>query len=332
MTYHSNPTVLVIEDFPDYGCAWYRSAGVVPYLKDVNWRMPIGSLTLKEFLGVDLIMLNRPHTDTHVSLMRRFLRWNIPVWVDYDDDVFQVNIDNPKYDHWASQKTQDNIKFCAEFAHVVSVTTPHLKDTFDQYNSDVRIIPNGLNDYVFEYQTYLNESKNIVWRGGESHRLDVDYYSDVIIRVMEDHPDWTLHWCGMQAWWLRERVRNFVYHQTRAQDEYMDNLRAIKASIGIVPLLFNSFNEAKSNIALLEMHFAGTAAIVPAQGDFLQDGYPAYTTKESFERLLRSHIAEYSIRRNTYDRQYKIARERVLSKTNEKRMEIIHEYSNKRKN
>ena len=84
-------------------CSFYRAYGVFADLnKKFNGQLQFidlkqGAFTWADFNNIDLLFLQRPYAADLVPLVDYFRDMNKPIWVDYDDNLFEIPACNPAH-------------------------------------------------------------------------------------------------------------------------------------------------------------------------------------------------------------------------------------------
>ncbi len=256
--------------------SFYRGFGPLGRLRhllpDVNFIMSEGiRIDWSTMRMTDGIFMQRPFLKDHLTIMQMAKENNVPVWVDYDDDLFNLPSDNPAYELYNDQNIQKNIAQIIAMAAFVSVSTSPLYERLRALNKNVTIIQNALDDSVFNDSNFKRKqgaqpSKVVAWRGSATHVRDLMTYTQEIIEVINTHPDWVFAFVGYKPWFITDNVKNkrqIVAYDAMDIMEYHRTLFNIWPAILHVPLHFNKFNEAKSNIAWIEGTFFGAACVTP---------------------------------------------------------------------
>ncbi len=308
-------------------CSFYRSAGIIKDLQrktdheitSLQW----GQVELDwAFLGqFDIIMLQRPYTKESLNLCNYIKQCGIKLWVDWDDDLFHVNRDNPTFWIYSDPKVQADMKGILALADVVTVPTEYLKQVLQDLNKNIEVIPNAFNDTLFVRPDEMPKRTNhVVWRGMASHVKDLMSFSQQLEKVITEMPGWRYAFMGLDPWWIESQI---IYYKPQDVIGFMKTLSEIAPALIHVPLLDNVFNRCKSNIAAIEGSFAGVTCIVPEWWNM--PGTLTYSDQESYYKDLRSVLAgEVDIvAQNLMAWEYIMDCLR-LSKVNVQRIEVIN--------
>lgn len=298
--------LLVVPGFPTDATSLYRSMGPLAALRKSTGRLgafrdcPDGfDYRLAEKVNwaiigeVDAVFLQRPYKGVHVTIAELARAMGRPVWVDYDDDLFAVPLDNPSHRLYELENTRRNVAKLASIADVVTVSTAALEQRFRKLNGDVRIVPNAWNRELFgDMVEAPGHLPHVMWRGSHTHQQDMLDYAAQIVDVAERFERWSFTFIGwtpfMVVRYMRGEQANVVDHLDPI--DYHAFIRKIHPSICIVPLSDNEFNKAKSNIAWLEATSAGAVTLAPHMPEWQRPGVVTYSGPDEFRDRLSKII------------------------------------------
>jgi hypothetical protein len=172
------------------------------------------------------------------------------------------------------------------------VSTEPLAQAYRDLCDDIRVVKNRLEQPVWgELQSLRRQGRRprIGWAGGIGHTGDLELVVSVI-KELAHEVDWVFF--GM----CPDAVRPFIaeLHYGVPFDQYPAKLASMNLDLALAPLELNAFNEAKSNLRLLEYGVLGWPVIctdiVPYQGDF-----PVTRLKNrhaDWVRAIREHVSD----------------------------------------
>jgi hypothetical protein len=279
---------------PDDSCSYYRSWGpfgklrqLAPYIEV----QPIATSGWSEVSKSDIIFLQRPFDKSQLAPIKTANQWNIPVWVDYDDDFTNIPRDNPNWSTFNDPATQKIFQECCQRASVVTVTTEALKEALKDLNKNILVIPNVHNDYVLGPCTPTGKRAQVIaWRGSNTHQNDLLQYRDEIKALATEFPDFEWHFFGYYPFFLTEKMKH-QFHRMTGIMSFFQSFKAISPAISIVPLADNPFNRSKSSIAWLESTYVGSMTVAPDFDGWKQPGVFNYSDRETFHQQMRKAIA-----------------------------------------
>jgi hypothetical protein len=219
-----------------------------------------------------------------------------------------------------------------KLADVITVSTDGMKQVFKGLGFDSVIVPNSLNDeWHIPVSEHNAKSRVVSWRGSETHVADLIYFTDQIEEAINKTTD-VYHFFGYAPWLLCHRLPYYAsgvtgeplarIHLHKPEDirVYHDNLRKFKPRLMHVPLIANSLNAAKSNIAWIEATYAGAVCIAPAWEEWKMPGVLTYNSLDEYYQLLVSG----EDRTEEWKKSMAYIKENLtLSGVNKKRIEIL---------
>ncbi len=324
----------------------YRGEGVLNRLKKLDPTVEVvypGREPWVDLLGADLVYFMRCTFDEEVKLAEDALMMGVPIWYDIDDDVFNLPAPNPASQQM-TQHRADNVVWFLKNAQAVTVSTNYMKDIVVKHRGHdlgVTVVPNALDDYAFPYyDMYPGEDaesiqKNMGWRGGVTHQGDILEFAGGFWEFLEKTKA-GLHFEGYDPWYLAKGLpwvptkadyTNRVYFKPyRDYYGYMINHRELQPPWAqAVPLIDNSFNRAKSNIAALEAFFAGAVIVAPLGWEEWEPFEGCfYHGPEDFAKAMVNAIEVPAIERESiWRRNLQIIQKRyILSVTNQARLAV----------
>lgn len=260
---------------------------------------------------VDFVFLQRPWTDEHLKLAKMCNIFRKPLWVDYDDLLFDVPVDNPSHAAFNRPNVKTNIVEITRLATVVTVSTKQLKDCLQvpraPLNQRVYVVPNAFNDQMAHLIRPFKFKKHVNWRGTATHMRDVLTYGGPLIDYSRKNLDTTFTFVGFDPWMVTEAMppKNTVIVPGLSMLEYFEFMSATNPSVQHVPLADSMFNRCKSNIAWIEGAVAGAVCIGPNWPEWKRPGIMQYADEQGYyqclERLLSSPDECFEMHRDGMD-------------------------------
>lgn len=136
------------------------------------------------------------------------------------------------------------------------VSTEPLRELCADMIDDIRVIPNYLSRGVWDEQTPMRRERSrprVGWAGAQQHQGDLELIHD-LVRATAGEVDWVFF--GMCPDELRSYVSE-VHEFEVGFKNYAARLATLDLDLAIAPLEINAFNEAKSNLRLLEYGYFG---------------------------------------------------------------------------
>ena len=276
----------------------------------------------------NILFLQRPFLEQHAAMAEFAKRFNIKVWLDHDDNVLDVPKDNPANKHYDKEKVRANIKLCLQYADLITVSTPFLKQLFEGYGgNNIHVVPNALNTDFFGNMNQPKLNNIVLWRGSNTHFMDYKTVADTINKMaFRGH---NLYIIGGECKDKHNDVRNLIRREYMHQPaidviKYHRLIRDLRPRFIFVPLVINDFNRGKSNIAWMEAAWAGGATLATYMDEWIRPGitnyYDTEDFKEKFELLLTND--EYLIEK-VKESQRHIKKHLTLNKTNRLRYKLL---------
>lgn len=316
--------ILFLLPKPGDACSFYRGAGVATDLRRRGYLIDImdmqGVIDWAFLIQYDIIMIQRPANNSILNVCAQIKRMGVKLWIDMDDNLLAVPMDNPSYLIYANKDIKEAIMGCLSLADVVSVTTESLRQSYLPFNKNIMVIPNAHNDSLVKREK--KQRNNVVlWRGTNTHQMDIETYKTAIDRVTEHWADINFLYIGYAPWRL-EIMPNVKLAGAVDTMLYLEQIQAIAPIIMQVPLYDNLFNRCKSNIAAIEGAFAGAVCLVPEWWDM--EGVIKYKDNKSYyeglNALLKGEVDVEKSNNITWDY---ICDNLLLSNINIKRIELI---------
>ncbi|MCC9002457.1 MAG: glycosyltransferase, partial [Candidatus Competibacter sp.] len=261
-TFHSRPRLLGIP-VDESGCGLYRvyaplwllehQAHAECTLIKPGTRLP--ELAELERLAPDTVFYQSTVGDLGLAAMRLYRRFHNSFKVfDLDDlkhDVPDANslkerlIRDMKYRHRMALRECDRL----------TVSTEPLAEIYRQWISDIRVVPNRLERARWGHlqnRRRVAPKPRVGWAGAQQHHGDLAFITDVV-KQTHDEMDWVFF--GMCLDELRPYVKE-VYDWVHLND-YPAKLASLDLDLAVAPLEHHPFNEAKSNLRILEHGILG---------------------------------------------------------------------------
>lgn len=248
----------------------------------------------------DIIIYQTPLHDNMITFLEYIKTYhpNITLIFEIDDLLTNIPIDNRAF-HKQYKDTKKRMVKGLKYCDRMVVSTQPLKDAFQSYIDDIRIIPNYLPKSVWgDLHSKRNRSEKlrIGWAGSIFHKGDLA----IISKLVENYHD-AVEWVffGMAPEGLDGKIE---FHPGVSLDLYPEKLATLDLDLALVPLEDNAFNAAKSNLRLLEFGILGWPVIC-------SDVYPyqeAPVTRvknryKDWEKAFLSKISDLEVLKNEGD-------------------------------
>lgn len=313
------------------GTSLYRAYGPLGHLgseiEDVKI-MTSETFNWPVFSMVDGIFMQRPYSTNHFQIADMARCNSVPIWTDYDDDLFRVPRSNPTHKTYGSQGVQKEIAKIIAMSEVVTVSTQQIKDNISKLNDNIIVIPNALNEKVFKHRPEKPVLRNpmMFWRGSPTHDKDMMYFTGEMAELARKYPKFSWCFMGHPFWWTVEQMpsENLIMAEGVDPIEYFEVILKISPAAVIVPLYDNDFNRTKSNIAWIEATYAGAVCIAPNWPEWQKPGVLVYDSPSEFKRLCELVITgEIDIESKVKESWAYIQGYLTLKTVNPKRVDLI---------
>lgn len=251
-------------------------------------------------ISYSLAIFQRPYSRDHLTAIKLFKDRGIPVWIDYDDFLFDVPTDNPTYTLYMDSSVQRSLVEIIRLADVVTVTTRELKRLLQVKVKDgllaekVYVVPNALLPELKALQAshdVAREKVRFMWRGSHTHQRDLIEVAGQILSFNERNEK-SIEWrfLGYNPFFLTDRMgeNTTVIHSVKI-DDFFSFLGKVNPNFMVVPLSDSSFNRAKSSIAYVEATLGGAITIAPDYEEWRRPGVITYKSGQ-LERALEAAL------------------------------------------
>lgn len=336
------PRVIAYSPDPKDGCSWYRSTGPLAAIAkrgeiQLTHAHSFERLTWAEAAGHHIGFMQRPCEPRHANIAR-IIKGQMPLWIDFDDDLFTVLPDSASYEYFSRPEIAEGIAAICGMADAITVSTEPLRVIYQQHartGVEVQVIPNAWNDGLLGDPWCVEKPQDynriVFWRGSQYHQQDLLTYRDAIAEVANTvGKDWRWVFMGAVPWQLNGMMRA-EYLPAMDIMEYHRTIRDLRPAVMMVPLAFNRFNNGKSDAAWLEAAGAcGSVGVVPGMESWAVPGTRWYASVEGFGQVLGYSIKKHDINPARtqlmgQDAVHHIKVNLLLSDVNRTRLDIINQ-------
>ena len=312
--------------------SFYRALGVFgPLAKEHNINLITGNYwSWENVIQCDVLFVQRPFADEHRKVCEIARSLKVPIWLDYDDNLWNVPQSNSAYQLYMNTRAHANMRTMCRMADVVTVTTQELARQIQ----GATVVPNAFNDYIWD-MSELPRQNSISWRGSATHFEDMEGYIPQIEYLARINSEWNWHFIGQPHWAITKGIippKRIALHQyCDSMFSYIETFRQVAPSIHIVTLQDSLFNKCKSNLAWVESTMCGAVTIAPDWEEWGGRGCILYDSPDTFYDAVHQAIVRGSDWRRT---QLTVARDYInfnlkLSHVNESRWEILKRLAKK---
>lgn len=292
------------------GTSFYRGIGPFSHLQHHYPDIQITDVTLLDFniswatlIHYDALFYQRPCSLGHLDHIRLAKVCKRPVWIDYDDDVFNVPKHNPRNDLYNG--LQEYIAECLRLADFITVTTQAIKDSFIEKlgpeMEKIIVIPNAYDGRIFSnsFEDLAPREKVIFWRGGDTHGNDMAPFIEVIQELVDKYPQYKWAFLGSAPKWItdyRMDPSRLLLYPFQEIFTYFNTLMNLRPEIMVVPMVDEKFSRGRSNISWIEGTLVGAAVVAPKLPEFDVEGTYKYSDVEEFKENIENLIHDETLR------------------------------------
>lgn len=244
----------------------------------------------------DLVVFQRNFSSRYLayqSVMNEAHEHGIPVVMDLDDYLIGLPPDHPdrKWSPFAFELPA--LLHAMMNVDAITVTTPVLKRVVDQYNKNVFVLPNYLDDSIWSFKPKSTSEREslvrIAFVGTQSHQPDVEKIAKPLRKIAEKYKQKvSFLFYGLEIPETLKDLAN-IQHRASVTYNYADfaiDVRSITADIAIAPLNDTMFNRCKSPIKYMEYTAMGLPCVfsrtVP-YSDIIKDGVNGFLAEKPNE-------------------------------------------------
>lgn len=240
----------------------------------------------------DTIVVQRQIRDELLDALERHQRYSRALRVyEIDDLITNIPRQSAHRDDFAAD-TYKRLRKAVGLCDRMVVSTDALADAYKDLSSDIRVVPN-----------YLERSRwaglapgrratgrpRVGWAGGSSHQGDLRVVADVV-RELAREVDWVFFGS------IPPELQKYAveHHAPVAFEHYHKMLATLDLHLAIAPLEQNAFNEAKSNLRLLEFGVLGYP-VVCTDIEPYRSGLPVTRVKNRYKdwvAAIRAHVRD----------------------------------------
>lgn len=220
----------------------------------------------------DIVILQREfpvRLDMYLRIMESAQRKGKPVLLEIDDLLFFLPEDHPdRRNHYYAPALLPMLQALME-VDAVSVPTPAMRDLLVDYNENIFVVPNYLDDAIWSFKSpsslaRSSSSVTIGYMGTNSHQPDLEYVVPVLVRLLQRYA----HRLCLRFWGVRPPKELLQFPQVeyipcdyRSYEEFALFFQTQEADIFIAPLVDNVFNRCKSPLKFFEYTALGAPGV-----------------------------------------------------------------------
>lgn len=328
--------ILEINDKKDSAISFYRSRNPFNTLQKDYDDIIVDVFPSKNMLfdwevlsKYDILFYSNPLVSHQYEILKTAKMFNLKVWVDYDDNYFDIPKDCTAYNLLMVGHVNHMVKECLMIADMVTVTTDYLKEAYKFYSNNIRVIHNAFPLELLS-EASLGEPREgqhkfVMWRGSDSHRGNLEHFKAELTEVANNNPDWNFKFFGSNPWYFDNVFPYQHIDFTQCFDSFY-KLKLWSSKIHIVPLVDRPFTRSKSHIAYIEATIAGSVVLAPNWEEWQKPGVVNYDGKQDFKDKLQDLISgKYDLTSRFEESKEYILKNLSLKEANKERVKILSE-------
>lgn len=221
------------------------------------FQMRVLTVTELERAKPDSLVLHTAIDNPSLEAMQIYKRYNSRIFRVFGlDDLVTQTPKKSAFHKYAFKDAKPRLRKALSLSDRLIVTTQPLADLCKGMIDDIRIIPNRLERAKWGGVSSLRGQGNkprVGWAGAQQHDGDLELIHEVV-KATAHEIDWVFF--GMCPAELRPHVREF-HDFVLSFEEYPAKLASLNLDLAVAPLEIHPFNEAKSNLRLLEYGIMG---------------------------------------------------------------------------
>ncbi len=257
----------------------------------------------------DVVVLQRSNFHA-VKILKQAKRHDIKVIYETDDNLFDLQPDNPSYDIYTLYKEQ--ISKIINEVDMISVSTPSLAEKVKKLGYDnITIIKNYYLKDILPFKPVSNNKNSdiikIGYFGTITHDADLEMIHDAILKVKANYPIEleVLGAVSNEAEWYKTLPLPYYPMPLELFMEWLSN--NADWDIGIVPLCPSEFNNDKSELKFIEFTALGVPVIASSTKSYVEaidDGVSGFLANNEdewvnkLENLINNSDLRYTMLNN----------------------------------
>jgi len=199
----------------------------------------------------DAILVQNFLGDSSIDALEKYKKYS-DVFISYAlDDLITDLPESNEYRRNIPVNARTRLRKALTYCDRLIVSTEPLRDLCQHMIDDIVVIPNYLESSIWgdlHSERHIASKPRVGWAGAQQHSDDLAFVEDVV-RTTANEIDWVFF--GM----CPASIRPFVAEVHAFEfdfEQYAIKLASLNLDLAIAPLMPHPFNEAKSNLRLLE--------------------------------------------------------------------------------
>ena len=264
----------------------------------------------------NIIYTTKPLIPHHIAMCQALQGYGYKWVLDMDDNIFEVNKDNPGYRAFDKEGKGD-ARFWIELAmrecDLLTVSTKNLKEVYSRYNKNIFVNKNTVDFRFWKHHNAWGKTEKIIigWAGAGGHTLDMSMIDDVV-KELKDKWKKKVEFVAFGA----EKPKIFDRHVDWVDlRKYPEKLASLGFDIGIAPLRDNLYNRGKSNLRWLEYSSLKIPTVASDVEPYKNTNALLCVTHGDWVSALDTLIADKEVRRAMGDESFRIVKKKFNAST-----------------
>ncbi|WP_176219502.1 glycosyltransferase [Chromobacterium haemolyticum] len=227
-------------------------------------------------MAPDVLLLHTAVNDGVLDALGQYRSYfpGIRTILGIDDLVGGTPLKSDLYDHWRRHypDAKQRLRRALNMSDALVVSTEPLREFTQGMVGEVAVIPNRLRRSIWgelQAKRRVGAKPRVGWVGASQHRGDLELLFEVIKQTHQE-VDWVF--MGMCLPQFRPYVAEA--YQGVPFSEYPEKVATLNLDLAVAPLEMNAFNEAKSNLRLLEYGAMGWPVVCTDIYPYQTNGAP----------------------------------------------------------
>ena len=237
----------------------------------VNRGLVDGAFSTAAIKDSDVVVFQREfpaNLSNYLAVMSQAANLGKPVVMDMDDDLLALPIHHPDRVKLNYAKAQIPILIGMLQATALTVTTPYLADLLRKYNSNIFVLPNFLDDSLWQFNAPqvepVGDKIRIFYMGTVTHVPDLEMLKPAFRELAMKYPgrlEFVFYGANLN---FEEDISATITNcqsETFVYADYVKIALSQKANIAIAPLEDIPYNHCKSSIKFFEYTATGLPGV-----------------------------------------------------------------------
>jgi len=281
------------------GCGHYRIMSPARHLTKAIKAQAL--ITLEHYqpselarLEVQSMVMQRQLLPHQHEFIRRYKKYNRDTLLVFElDDLFTNVPVKSLHRRDLPKNIMGVLKESVGLCDRLVVSTEPIAQAYKDLTDDIRVVKNRIEHSIwgeFRPQRRISKRPRIGWAGGIGHSGDLQMIADVV-KETANEVEWVF--LGMFPEGTRAYISEF--HEGVQLKDYPAKLASLNLDLALAPLEMIPFNEAKSNLRLLEFGILGYPVICTDIFPYQDPAFPVTRVKNStanWVNAIREHISD----------------------------------------